>query len=106
MDQQELLGGCPAKALPLVSRPWGFSLLHFVTEHVPVPLVSNFSAATGLAVTRRRMISLVHEMEQRLPPALLRSYVVNGSAHGMHRSEELWTLEYEGAVWRSCVDIA
>ena len=43
-----------------------------------------------------RMISLVNEMEQRLPPALLRSYVVNGSTHGMHRSEELWTMEYRG----------
>lgn len=43
-----------------------------------------------------RMVSLVNEMEQRLPPALLRSYVVNGSTHGMHRTEELWTMEYRG----------
>eukprot|EP00438_Fugacium_kawagutii_P033272 Skav213348 [mRNA] locus=scaffold3041:80444:86442:- [translate_table: standard] len=72
---------------------WGFDW--HVTEHVPVPFVK--LSCLGPAVTSRRMISLVHEMEQRLPPALLRSYVVNGSAHGMHRSEELWTLEYEGA---------
>jgi len=44
----------------------------------------------------QRMVSLVNEMEQRLPPALLRSYVVNGSSHGMHRSDDLWTMEYEG----------
>eukprot|EP00435_Cladocopium_sp_Y103_P036921 s1489_g9.t1 len=47
-----------------------------------------------------RMASLVNEMEQRLPPALLRSYVVNGSTHGMHRREELWTMEYQGVKFR------
>lgn len=47
-----------------------------------------------------RMVSLVNEMEQRLPPALLRSYVVNGSTHGMHRTEELWTMEYRGVKFR------
>ena len=50
-----------------------------------------------------RMVSLVNEMEQRLPPALLRSYVVNGSSHGMHRSDDLWTMEYQGVLAHPCI---
>lgn len=50
-----------------------------------------------------RMVSLVNEMEQRLPPALLRSYVVNGSSHGMHRSDDLWTMEYQGVLAQPCI---
>ena len=34
-----------------------------------------------------RMVALVNNMERRLPPTLLRSYLVNGSEHGIHRKE-------------------
>ena len=43
------------------------------------------------------MVSLVRAMEERLPPALLRTYVASGTAHGMHRSTgDLYSMEYQG----------
>ncbi|CAE7749329.1 unnamed protein product [Symbiodinium pilosum] len=42
------------------------------------------------------MVALVNEMERRLPPSLLRTYVVSGSDHCIHRSDDLWTLQQGG----------
>ena len=44
------------------------------------------------------MVALVNEMERRLPPSLLRTYVVRGSDHCIHRSDDLWPLQ-QGGPW-------
>ena len=42
------------------------------------------------------MVAMVRDMESRLPPAFLRTYIASGSSHGMHRSDDLWTMEHQG----------
>ena len=45
-----------------------------------------------------RMVSLVNEMEERLPPALLRSYVVNGTQYRQLRPEFNGQMDHACAI--------
>ncbi|CAJ1460406.1 unnamed protein product [Effrenium voratum] len=42
------------------------------------------------------LVSLLHSFERDASPALLRTFVSPGATHGIHRSEEVWTLQVQG----------